>query len=198
MNIELNSINQTAGVYQIQNIINNHIYVGSTIDLYRRNIRHFSELKLGHHYNTHLQRAYNKYGKDNFEFEVLITCHPDMLVWYEQQFVDQWKPEYNQRLKVDTNLRVKRSEEYKRKSSESRKGWYINPTWRENIGIANRMKPSRTKTGYKGVVKLPNGRYKATTGLNGKCIYLGCFSTPEEAHMAYINKQSEILNGVGG
>jgi group I intron endonuclease len=56
---------------------------------------HSNELDGCRHCNEHLQRAFDKYGFENFTYDVLITCHPDMLLWYEQQFIDQWKPEYN-------------------------------------------------------------------------------------------------------
>jgi len=84
-----------SGIYQIKNLINNKIYIGSSYDMHTRKIRHFSKLKCHKHDNPILQNAYNKYGKENFRFEILITCDPDLLLFYEQQFIDKWKPEYN-------------------------------------------------------------------------------------------------------
>lgn len=56
-----------AGVYLISNNVNGKCYVGSTIHLDQRRKQHFSRLA----HNKHLQNAYNKYGKEAFEFEVL-------------------------------------------------------------------------------------------------------------------------------
>jgi len=42
----------------------------------------------------------------------------------------------------------------------------------------------RTTTGYKGVTKLKS-RYQARIRKNGKSVFLGSFTTPEEASMAY-------------
>ena len=84
-----------AGIYQIVNINSGNQYIGSAIDLQYRKSVHWSRLRCNRHCNAHLQRAWNKYGKDNFVFNILITCAPSMLIWYEQQFLDQLQPEYN-------------------------------------------------------------------------------------------------------
>lgn len=41
------------------------------------------------------------------------------------------------------------------------------------------------KSGYRGVVPAPNGRWKAQIGHNKKTIYLGTYDTKEEAHEIY-------------
>lgn len=89
------TLNGNSGIYQIRNKINNKIYIGSSKNLVERERTHFVNLRINHHTNKHLQASFNKYGSENFVFETLLTCHPDMLIWYEQQFLDQWKPEYN-------------------------------------------------------------------------------------------------------
>lgn len=60
-----------AGVYRITNVINGKIYVGSAIDIPRRKYDHFYQLEHKTHINKHLQRAFNKHGKDNFVFDVI-------------------------------------------------------------------------------------------------------------------------------
>jgi len=42
-----------------------------------RRIQHFSKLRCNKHVNQHLQNAWNKYGKESFEFEVLETVEID-------------------------------------------------------------------------------------------------------------------------
>lgn len=85
----------SSGIYWIRNKLNNKIYIGSTKNFRMRKNLHFSRLSREIHENNHLQSAYNKYGKYIFEFEILIICDPNMLLFYEQQFLDQLKPEYN-------------------------------------------------------------------------------------------------------
>ena len=83
------------GIYQIRNMINNHIYIGSSKNIYGRVKEHNDSLYNGNHHNLYLQRAFNKYGCDNFTYEILILCDIDMLLLYEQRFIDGWKPAYN-------------------------------------------------------------------------------------------------------
>ena len=59
------------GIYKITNTINDHFYIGSAVNLKRRRIRHFSELRNQKHNNKHLQAAWNKYGENAFTFTVL-------------------------------------------------------------------------------------------------------------------------------
>ena len=64
-------VGMKAGIYRIINSSNGKCYVGSSIDINRRRLEHFSALSHNRHVNNHLQNAYNKYGKDSFIFEVI-------------------------------------------------------------------------------------------------------------------------------
>ena len=59
------------GIYKIINLKNGKIYIGSSFRLRQRKHEHFKYLKNNRHCNTHLQNSYNKYGKENFIFEVI-------------------------------------------------------------------------------------------------------------------------------
>lgn len=41
----MNEIPQVAGIYQIRNVINGRLYVGSSINLRKRSISHYNDLK---------------------------------------------------------------------------------------------------------------------------------------------------------
>ena len=58
-------------LYEIKNIINNKRYIGRTCNPDTRKKRHFRELEKNKHHCIFLQRAFNKYGKDDFEFSIL-------------------------------------------------------------------------------------------------------------------------------
>ena len=52
-----------SGIYQILNTVNGKFYIGSAVDFTLRWAQHKWEFKNNRHSNTHLQRAYNKYGE---------------------------------------------------------------------------------------------------------------------------------------
>ena len=56
-------------IYKITNIQTKQNYIGQTIDINRRRRTHFSHLVNKTHDNPKLQASWNKYGKENFEFE---------------------------------------------------------------------------------------------------------------------------------
>jgi len=60
-----------ATIYRILNVANDCFYVGSTINHRRRRWEHWDSLKKGQHHCAALQAAWNEFGEDAFEFEVL-------------------------------------------------------------------------------------------------------------------------------
>lgn len=71
---ERNGHKTISGVYVITNIINDKKYVGQSWDIYQRWTTHKTSLKGGYHGNVHLQNSWNKYGENNFTFEILKKC----------------------------------------------------------------------------------------------------------------------------
>lgn len=60
------------GIYFIKNLVNGKYYIGISNNLKNRKSKHFSTLKRNIHKNKHLQASYNRYGKENFVFEILL------------------------------------------------------------------------------------------------------------------------------
>ena len=56
------------GIYKITNKINGKCYIGQSNDIHRR---WKQELAPNAKLNPHLARAFEKYGIDNFEFEII-------------------------------------------------------------------------------------------------------------------------------
>jgi group I intron endonuclease len=83
------------GVYAIKNKINGHCYIGSSHNIQNRWYQHKTLLRQGKHGNPHLQKAWLKYGEDNFEFIILLNCQSNELVENEQNHIDNCNPEYN-------------------------------------------------------------------------------------------------------
>ena len=60
------------GIYIIRNKINNKVYIGQSWNIKSRLNDHKRNLRNNKSANIHLQRAYNKYGFENFEFEPFL------------------------------------------------------------------------------------------------------------------------------
>jgi len=57
--------------------------------------QHQRAFRRGDHQNSHLQRAWNKYGEIAFEFRPLLICAPEHALDFEQRCLNGFKPEYN-------------------------------------------------------------------------------------------------------
>ena len=82
------------GIYEIKNKVTGKSYIGSSKQIEKRWRQHLLALKKNIHHSILLQRAWNKYGEDCFEFNIKEECQEDELVEKEQQYLDL-KPEYN-------------------------------------------------------------------------------------------------------
>jgi len=111
-----------SGIYILENLINGDFYLGSTCDFRERKCRHFIRLRKNIHDNIHLQRAYDKYGLENFEFKKILFCESFELLYYEQILLDKWNPSYNICKVAGNTLGCHRSEEAKKRISEKNKG----------------------------------------------------------------------------
>lgn len=107
------------GIYMIVNLINSKKYIGSSKDIQQRLQSHRAILRNNHHYNQHLQRAWNKYSESNFDYTILEFCSPEDRIKREQYYVDTLKPEYN--ISKDVVELPPYTEESNRKHSETRK-----------------------------------------------------------------------------
>ena len=115
-------------IYAIKNRSNNKVYIGSSVNYRRRKTHHLSRLKANDHENSHLQRAYNKYGKDSFLFNIIETVsNRENIIIREQYWIDYHRSYnrnfgYNLQPKAYSNLGNKHSEETKAKISVLKKG----------------------------------------------------------------------------
>lgn len=77
-------------IYKIINKENGKFYIGSTIDITERRRTHFRQLKKGEHHCFHLQRAYEKYGKDSFNltYKEIEVANEDELRLLEERYIN--------------------------------------------------------------------------------------------------------------
>lgn len=83
-------INKICGIYCIENIINKKRYIGQSRDAKMRFYGHKSELRRNVHGNEHLQRAWNKYGEENFIFYIIKECKLIELDECEKYYIDYY------------------------------------------------------------------------------------------------------------
>lgn len=70
------------GIYKITNKLNGMMYIGQSVNIYHRWLAHQRAKD-----NQLLHRAIQKYGKENFSWEILIQCSKEKLNQWEQYFV---------------------------------------------------------------------------------------------------------------
>lgn len=77
-------------IYKAKNKINNKVYIGQTVDFKRRKSEHESS-KNGIHARCVFHRAIQKYGKENFEWEIIETCETlDQALYLESRYIHQY------------------------------------------------------------------------------------------------------------
>lgn len=133
------------GIYMIQNVVNNKIYIGQAEDIGLRWSYHMSLLKQGKHPSVYLQQAVTKYGIENFSFTIIEECLEEELNTLEQYYIfcletTDRRVGYNRQYGGQTNrpcretrdkmakahLGKKHSEETKRKIAESMRKYHRN------------------------------------------------------------------------
>ena len=120
-----------SGVYMIRLLVDGRFYVGSSIDVKKRFIRHKKDLRRGGHHCAHLQRAWNKYGESNFEFAFICGIEKDRLLRVEQYLIDSLKPEFNSSPCARSPLGVRHSGETKAKVSAASKRMWASESFRK-------------------------------------------------------------------
>lgn len=139
----------TCGIYSIMNRVNNKRYIGSSTNIENRWKRHVKLLDDGKHHSRHLQRAWMKYGKENFVFKIIIRCLVDELLDYEQAYLDRYIPEYNVSPAAGRTAGVIRSQEYINKQRLSQKGKILSVETKKKISEG--MKGKRNSLGVKRI-----------------------------------------------
>jgi hypothetical protein len=148
-----------SGIYGIFNKLNNKIYIGSSINIYKRINTHLRQLKNGNHINEYLLSSYNKYSIKSFYVIILEFCKVESLLERENYYMIKYNSYdrnkgYNQTMssyspigykhsKLDKlkmryiKLGKKLSKNHINKIINSRKGYKHSDKTKEKISIAN-------------------------------------------------------------
>lgn len=94
---------KSTGIYKITCLVNNRFYIGSAactrgnsnkVGFKGRLNQHILKLNKNQHHNCILQNSWNKYGSDNFIFEILEYCNIEKSRELEQKYLDELQPFY--------------------------------------------------------------------------------------------------------
>ena len=103
-----------SGVFQVKNIVNNKVFLGSSLNLEGSLNKHKFMLKIGSHTNKALQNDWNELGPEQFVFEILeevkVIDHPnfdlkDELTLLEQIWLEKLQPVGAQGYNLNANIR---------------------------------------------------------------------------------------------
>lgn len=92
---------QPMGIYQIKNLVNTKIFLGSSKNLEGKLNSIRFQLEMGSHMNRELQADFNKLGKEKFSFAIIDKLEPkedpdynytDDLKVLEDMWIDKLQP----------------------------------------------------------------------------------------------------------
>lgn len=140
-------LRRLCGIYAILNIINGMRYIGSSIDIQRRCSDHIWALRKNIHDNSCLQRAWNKYGEENFAVVVVETISLEELEQRETYWIKETANKYNIVLEAGRppstlgyRHRPESIEKMRARKGEKRSGQAL-----ENIRISQQARRRRQK-----------------------------------------------------
>ena len=162
------------GIYKITNNINNHCYIGSSVDIYKRWREHRarSEINTEWYQNTyynHLYCAFRKYGRDNFTYIILeeVKNVADLLV-REQYWYDYYSPSYN-KMRPDRSpicAGLKHSDETKEKISRHNAKYWLGKNLSQDM-INNIVAGNKNKR--KSVIMIDKDTNQNIREFDGMC-----------------------------
>src|SRR6266508_447933 len=114
LNKEYQERPKPAGVFQVKNTANGKVLLGSSLNLEGALNGHRFTLKIGSHRNKALQEDWNRYGAENFVFEILETIQvrddpnfnlKDELTLLEMIWLEKLKPFGDKGYNLNSNIR---------------------------------------------------------------------------------------------
>lgn len=161
-------------IYKITNKINGHAYIGKTNNLDRR----WHEHKSGNGGTAILDKAFKKYGINNFKFEKIFEFTSldivslnlilnKLEVYYISKF-DTFKHGYNATIGGEGTSYYKHSEQTKKKISQSNKGKKLSPERRRKCGLAMKGKHHTKEVCQKIRIALLNRPHSLYESLGNK------------------------------
>ena len=131
--------NKISAVYQIVNTVTGDSYVGSSKNIKHRWEQHKWPSTWKEHSNSPMYQDIQKYGLENFRFQILAPVEPEYLTQVEQEFIEMLHPTYNSNRA--NGFDVKRRRERQRKYNQSE----IRQEYNRKYHQSNKCKESNKK-----------------------------------------------------
>lgn len=186
--INHNELPEIQCIYKIVNLNNpTKIYIGSTKNLRKRIYAHCNELKNNKHHSYLLQRAWNKYGGNNFNvyiMEFATDCNKEILEKKEEKYIETLEPFYNL-ARFANSANTTHLLKTQLKISRTMRGKNNNPNCISSTGVTNI------------IFNVSKKRYDVNFRVDGKKFFIGGSSTLEDAIILkekYINYTKEELD----
>ncbi|MCK5613827.1 GIY-YIG nuclease family protein, partial [Candidatus Pacearchaeota archaeon] len=134
-----------SGIYLIKSKQNGKEYVGSAVNIAKRQYEHLRTLRNGNHKNILLQNHFNKHG-EVLEFSTLEFCETSRLIEREQYYIDSMNPIFNIARIAGSNLGRVASKETLEKMRIARTGIKLTEEHKKKISKANTGKKRSKET----------------------------------------------------
>lgn len=166
-------VHMTTGVYKLTNKANGKCYIGGSLDVHKRRTEHFKPSRIERLNHLPLYEAISKYGKNNFEFEILEETNEDDLVEREEFYIKEFNSVEDGYNVSSTALNLHDEDllvEHSRKLSERNKKNWTDPEYRKRITESSRAYQAtvsdeerenavKALNEYTDSIKLPVGQY---------------------------------------
>ena len=151
-----------SAVYKITNTVTGDCYIGSSKDVKRRWAEHKCPSSWKRFPNYQLYKDIQKYGVDNFDFQILEVVEQEELKVTEQKFIETLKPTYN-----DIRANGRDFERYKEYQKE-----YEKTDKRKKYKKKYNKEYSKTEKGKESRRKAVNKYYNQLCCFNGETLTL--------------------------
>lgn len=191
-----------SGIYKIENKINGKIYIGQSVDVFRRLKKHLWDINKDN--NTYLARALNRYGIENFTYEIIEICSPEELDEKEINYIKQYHsyvndPDgggYNLNTGGGSNRGWSPTKETREKFAEMNKGGkshFAKRTWCDDILFTNaksvaqymRIPYATVKDWLSGKAKMPPDIYERELHYDGEDMSRYDIALPKKVKIKY-------------